>query len=154
MRKTDAGESLSALLPQGARTAILVVEDEPVLARQLCAGLAASDLGAEFVTSAEAARERLASDPAIRVVITDLHLPGESGLDLLSHLRKETADRPVELILITGDRGAEEEARQLGAALLHKPFRLGAAVQVVQDALARLDARRAGQLPTNHAGRG
>lgn len=63
-------------------------------------------------------------DP-IDLVITDIRMPGHSGLELLAGLRD--ADIAVAVILMTayGDAHTREQARALGADLLvHKPFEI------------------------------
>jgi CheY-like chemotaxis protein len=86
----------------------------------------------EAVADALAAREALARDDDCPIIIAHLHMPKESGLDLLRHLRKQNAKH--EIILISSYFSAAERklARDLGAyALLDKPFRLSELLQVV-----------------------
>jgi CheY-like chemotaxis protein len=57
------------------------------------------------------------------LVLTDLHLPGMSGAELVDQLRRDAPDLPV--ILMTGDpdEAIEQLASQAGTtALLRKPF--------------------------------
>jgi CheY-like chemotaxis protein len=71
-----------------------------------------------------------------QIVITDLIMPGMSGLELSSRLRALSPG--VRIILITGDSAAisESEARQLGfAALLYKPFTVGALRSAISEAI-------------------
>jgi FixJ family two-component response regulator len=56
-------------------------------------------------------------------LITDLHMPGLSGLDLLSRLRRE--GRRIPVILVTDDRSESHRARALAEGaigFLFKPF--------------------------------
>jgi DNA-binding response OmpR family regulator len=66
------------------------------------------------------------------LIVTDVCMPGVSGLDVLAILRCAHATTPVILITAFGDRETYAEARELGAsAVFDKPFdvdRLRAAV--------------------------
>jgi DNA-binding response OmpR family regulator len=81
--------------------------------------------GHEFVAAANAdeARERLAEQP-FSAVLCDINLPGRSGLDLLRELRgrAQTREFPVIVLTAEGDDRVLQEAEQLGAVLLTKPF--------------------------------
>jgi DNA-binding response OmpR family regulator len=57
-------------------------------------------------------------------MLLDLHLPDGSGLDLLRELRghAQTREFPVIVLTAEGDDRVLEEAEQLGAVLLTKPF--------------------------------
>ena len=88
---------------------VLVVDDAAV-DRKLVGGLLTkgSGLKVEFAASGEEALERL---PAIApaAIVTDLVMPGMSGLELVARIVAEHADIPV--ILMTG-KGSEEVAVQ------------------------------------------
>jgi DNA-binding response OmpR family regulator len=66
-----------------------------------------------------------APDERIDLLISDVRMPGKSGLDVLAGMR--WADWPMPVILITafGDLQTHAEARRLGAAaVFDKPFEL------------------------------
>jgi CheY-like chemotaxis protein len=63
--------------------------------------------------------EELTRDPGFDVVVTDYEMPGLKGDTTLSLIRARWPSLPV--ILISGYDGLEARARDLGAALLHKP---------------------------------
>ena len=52
----------------------------------------------EAVADGLAAREALARDNDCRIIIADLHMPNESGLDLLRNLRKQNAKHEIVLM--------------------------------------------------------
>lgn len=85
---------------------VLVVDDSPVDRR--IAGECARRAGDEvlFAASAEEALDVLQDDEP-DVVVTDLVMPGMSGLDLISEIRSRNAAIPI--IVITG-KGSEEVA--------------------------------------------
>jgi DNA-binding response OmpR family regulator len=59
------------------------------------------------------------------MVVSDVRMPGYSGLDLLAILRCASWTLPVVLITAFGDEDTHAEARELGAiAVLDKPFDL------------------------------
>ncbi len=93
---------------------ILLIDDEPGSREGLALLLRRSGYAVEAVDSGEAAFTLLAKHP-FEVIITDLFLPGASGIDLLKRV-KELA-LPVNVILITGQASAETavEAMKEGA---------------------------------------
>jgi CheY-like chemotaxis protein len=57
------------------------------------------------------------------VVVTDLRMPGVTGMELLRDLRKRGLSAPVVMISAFGDEGDRREAKALGAnAFLDKPL--------------------------------
>jgi two-component system OmpR family response regulator len=114
---------------------ILVVDDDPESRDLLAEVLQANGYPqVEAVADGLAAREALARDDDCRIIIADLHMPNESGLDLLRNLRKQNAKH--EIVLMSSFISAAERklARDLGAyALLDKPFRLSELLQVVSE---------------------
>jgi DNA-binding NtrC family response regulator len=61
----------------------------------------------------------------VDLIITDVRMPGWSGLQVLSGVRRKDWAIPVMLITAYGDHDTEEEAQRLGvAAFFRKPFDL------------------------------
>lgn len=81
-----------------ARDRVLVVEDEPALRDLLRDELEAAGLVVTAVEHAEAAVEALV-DGAIELVVSDLRLPGASGMELLARTR--TMARPPGFLIVT-----------------------------------------------------
>lgn len=70
------------------------------------------------------------------LVITDVRMPGASGIDVLSILRHANRKIPVILVTALDDEHAELaiEASELGAAaLLHKPFSMDRLLDLAMD---------------------
>ena len=90
---------MSGALPDAPR--LLVVEDEPKVARALCEGLEAEGYA---VTPAHTGEDGffLASSQAFDLLILDLSLPGRDGLEVLQALRRKGLLTPV-LILTARD---------------------------------------------------
>ncbi len=104
---------------------ILVVDDDLDSRNLLCEVLEANGYAPLAVADGVAAREALARDQECRIVIADLQMPQESGLELLRKLRDEKSKHAV--ILMSSFMSAAEikSARALGVqALLDKPFQI------------------------------
>ena len=56
------------------------------------------------------------------LIISDVRMPGPTGLEILAALREANVEVPVILITAFGDRAAHQEAFDLGAAMIDKPF--------------------------------
>ena len=92
----------------------------------------------EAVADGLAAREALARDNDCRIIIADLHMPNESGLDLLRHLRKQNARREIVLMSSFFSHTERKLAQDLGAyALLDKPFRISQLLEIVSQLAER-----------------
>ena len=85
-----------------------------------------------------------AADP-IDVVVSDIRMPGYTGLEVLASMREFEDCPPIILISAFADAAAREQARELGAAaLLPKPFDQDELVEAVERLLpAGVTQRRA-----------
>jgi len=102
---------------------ILIVDDEPAARYGLRRALEAKYRVAE-AESAEAAREALATEAA-DLVLLDVVLPGQSGLEFLRWMRGEGSETPVLMVSALDTAKTAVEALQLGAAdYLVKGFEL------------------------------
>jgi DNA-binding NtrC family response regulator len=110
------------------RPAVLIVEDEPDMLEILEVFLA----GEHRVLTAPDVRlaRSVLRDHACDVVITDIRLPGESGLALVAELRESRPDLPVIVV-----SGCEERHPELVQCWLAKPFRRADLLEAVRDAL-------------------
>ncbi len=104
---------------------ILVVDDDEESRHLLCEVLGANGYAVDAVEDGLAAREALARDGEYRIVIADLRMPKENGLELIRNLRKEKSKHEIILMSSFISAAEREIAQALGAhALLDKPFRL------------------------------
>jgi DNA-binding response OmpR family regulator len=111
---------------------VLIVDDDAESRQLLSEVLEGNGYAVGAVGDGTAAREALRQDGGYRIVIADLHMPKETGLDLLKHLREQNSSH--HLILMSSFISVTERqlARDLGArALLEKPFRLTELLDVV-----------------------
>jgi CheY-like chemotaxis protein len=108
---------------------ILVVDDEPdveaLFKQQFRRDLRAGRFMMAFAQSAEVAL-RIISDAAsvsLILILSDINMPGMSGLDLLPKARAARPDVPVIMITAYGDAETKRKALERGAeALLTKPI--------------------------------
>jgi CheY-like chemotaxis protein len=117
---------------------VLVVDDDEESRDLLCEVLEANGYAVEAVEDGLAAQEALSRDGKYRIVIADLRMPKETGLELIQNLRKQNSKH--EIILMSSFISAAERklARELGAhALLEKPFRLSDLLETVGELVAK-----------------
>jgi CheY-like chemotaxis protein len=114
--------------PQRPRT-VLVAEDDLEL-RTLIVDELRRD-GYEVLTVANGAElfdfmiDAICSDSEPDVIVSDIRMPGFSGLDVLKHLKTAESRAPVVLITAFPTEETLDRARKLGAtARLGKPFDL------------------------------
>jgi len=81
------------------KAAILVVDDELPVCKSISSALATEQYSVDMALSAEEAL-RKEEETKYDVIITDLMMPGLSGMDLLKRLKEKRSD--VRVIMITG----------------------------------------------------
>jgi two-component system response regulator AtoC len=112
---------------------ILVVEDEEKLRRVVELQLKGAGFDVDQAGNVEDAM-RLAD--RADVILTDLRLPGVSGLELLANLRRQDSHTPVIVMTAFGSIETAVEAMKAGAVdFLPKPFSLDHLMTVVNKAL-------------------
>jgi DNA-binding NtrC family response regulator len=112
---------------------ILIVEDEDKLRRVVQLQLASAGFDVEQARTAEEALPLL--DRA-DLILTDLRLPGMSGLEMLSLIQRQNAHAPVIMMTAHGSIETAVEAMKAGAVdFLLKPFSLDHLMTVVNKAL-------------------
>ncbi|MBI4539820.1 MAG: response regulator [Gemmatimonadetes bacterium] len=117
------------------RAHLLIVDDEPTIARVIAQALSRRGHECEVATSLEEARQCLALAP-FDAVITDVRFPGGSGLDLVRHVKDQTPDVQVLVMTAYADVKTAIEALRLSADdYLLKPFDLSDLTHSVQRAL-------------------
>ena len=115
------------------KATILVVEDEEKLRRVIELQLKTAGYEVEQAGTAEEAHKL--ADHA-DVILTDLRLPGQSGLELLTELRSQDSRTPVIVMTAFGSIETAVEAMKAGAVdFLPKPFSLDHLMTVIEKAL-------------------
>ena len=122
---------------------IWVVDDDPALRWVMDKALADAGHAVRLFASAEEAKQALGT-AAPAVLVSDVRLPGESGFDLLKHLRKEHPRLPVIVVTAHADLESAVAAYQGGAfEYLPKPFDVDELAALVQRALQAQPAAQA-----------
>lgn len=117
-------------------SAILIVDDDPYCAEELAEALDHAGLSVSWCSdSTEALRRGV--DPALRLVITDLRMPGIGGERLIAQLH---ASRPeLRFVIITGHAGHADDRLTGGREILArfgKPVHSPAVVTLAREALS------------------
>jgi CheY-like chemotaxis protein len=108
---------------------VLVVDDEPdveiLFRQQFRRELRAGRFTMEFAPSAPAALKHItdAETVSLILILSDINMPGMSGLELLPKARAARPDVPIIMITAYGDADTKRKALEGGAeALLTKPI--------------------------------
>ena len=111
---------------------ILVVDDEPdveiLFRQQFRRDLRAGRFTMEFAQSAEAALQRIddADGISIILILSDINMPGMTGLELLPRAKAARPNVPVIMVTAYGDAETKRKALEGGAeALFTKPIDFG-----------------------------
>jgi|SRR4051812_20046807 CheY-like chemotaxis protein len=112
---------------------ILVVDDESdveaLFRQQFRHDLRAGRFTMEFAQSAPMALQRIAeaANTSLILILSDINMPGMSGLELLPKAKAMRPDVPIIMITAYGDADTKRKALENGAeALLTKPIDFGA----------------------------
>ena len=108
---------------------VLVVDDEPdveaLFRQQFRRDLRAQRFMMDFASSAADALARITSTigQSLILILSDINMPGMSGLEMLPKVRAERPDVPVIMITAYGDAETRRKAIENGAiGLLTKPI--------------------------------
>ncbi len=124
-------------LPRGNGERVLVVDDEESIRIAMREVLESAGYQVvAFPSVAEALADWPLQRDTVRVVITDLMMPGAQGWDLIYELRVDRADIPVIVCSGLGQSVTSEEAERAGVrCVLAKPFTAMTLLREVQAAL-------------------
>jgi CheY-like chemotaxis protein len=108
---------------------ILVVDGEPdiehLFRQQFRRDLRSGRFTMEFAESAQEALDRIAvvTDQTLILILSDINMPGMSGLELLPKAKAARPDVPIIMITAYGDAETKRKALERGAeSLLTKPI--------------------------------
>jgi len=124
----------------GKRT-VLVVDDDAAMGEMVTSLLEDRNIEAIYVNSADAALE-VAEQRRLDAVLSDIKMPGASGIELLGELRARLADTPVVLMTAFGSIDSAVEAMQAGAFhYVTKPFKRDEVLAVLERAFEHQSLR-------------
>lgn len=111
---------------------ILIVEDDPQVARLISLVLQRSGYTGEVVSDAEKALARIAQGRP-QLIFADLSLTGTGGDVLCSRIKGDTKTKDIPFVILSGDRDIAEKANVCGAdAFLGKPFEFDELIRIVK----------------------
>jgi len=120
---------------------ILLVDDSSLQRKMACKIIAMSGVETSAVLEAENGREALEvlDREWVDVVLTDLHMPVMSGIELIVRMGRDSKLDDIPIIVISSDRSEsrmEELKKKRGVwAFIHKPFTPEAVHEVLADVL-------------------
>ena len=125
-------------------TYILVVDDEPdvehLFRQQFRRDIRSGRFVMEFAASAPEALERAKRivDPLLILILSDINMPGMSGLEMLPKVKAARPNVPVVMITAYVDEATRKRAAELGATdLLTKPIDFGLLREKIDERLQR-----------------
>ena len=119
-----------------ASNAVWIIDDDRSIRWVLEKALGREGIASASFGSADEALAKLAAGEAPRVLISDIRMPGASGLDLLRQVKQDHPDLPVIIMTAYSDLDSAVAAFQGGAfEYLPKPFDVDQAVALVRRAL-------------------
>ena len=117
------------------RTPLLVVDDEPPIRQLLRTSLGAEGFEVIEADSAEKALTAIETRKP-EIVILDLGLPDQDGLDVIRSIRTSGSKLPIVVLSSRGDERGKVEALELGADdYVTKPFGIAELVARIRTAL-------------------
>lgn len=111
---------------------ILVVEDDPQVARLISLVLQRSGHRSEVVSDGESALQRVQGNRPL-MIFADLTIKGMGGEELCSALKSHPDTRSIPYVIVSGDRDLAEKARVCGADdYMGKPFEFEDLIRLVE----------------------
>ena len=111
------------------KVSVLVVDDEPdvaeLLKRKFRREMREGSFAMHFAESGEEAIKMLAGgmEPQVMLILSDINMPGMSGIELLSEVKTRWPGLPVAMITAYGDPESERKAYEAGASdFVSKPI--------------------------------
>lgn len=120
---------------------ILIVEDDPQVARLIALVLQRNGYQSQVVSDGQSAlQEAKAKRPSM--IVADLTIKGMGGDALCSALKRQSETKEIPYIIVSGDRDLAEKARQCGADdYMGKPFEFDDLIKLVKKH-ARTESRK------------
>jgi two-component system chemotaxis response regulator CheY len=96
---------------------VFLVDDSPTMLASMSGVLSKAGVAVEKAASAEEALGKLKAGPKLRLLITDFHMPGMNGIELIREIRKLAAYRFLPILVLTteSEQTKRSAAREAGA---------------------------------------
>ena len=111
---------------------ILVVDDDQGILSVVSTALERA--GYHVIAASDAAQALALLNGSVDLVLTDIVMPGVSGIEFANEVRKRLPDLPI--ILMSAWNSAAENAQPSPWPLVQKPFRIAALLDAVRDAIS------------------
>jgi PAS domain S-box-containing protein len=137
-----AAEAPPASVATMRRATILLVDDDETV-RSVIARILEQHHQLTACGSAEAALEALGGLPHVDLILSDVQMPGLSGLQFYEELRRRSPDLAERVVFLTGGAvgsRAEEFLATVPNTRLEKPFRVSELLEQIARALARFES--------------
>lgn len=119
------------------RTHILIVDDEEPIRRLLKRLLEMNNYSCTLAASAAEARSCI-KDNNFELILSDVKMPGESGIDFIGHVTAEYPDTAVMMVTAVDDPSVAETALELGCyGYILKPFKANEVIINIRNSLRR-----------------
>jgi len=116
-------------------TRVLLAEDDDAMRELIAEALRAKGYHVFEATNGPELRDWLhrsqnepGFEPPPDLIVSDVKMPGATGLEVLSWLRQRDWSTPVILITAFGDAESHHEAERLGATMFNKPLSIDSLV--------------------------
>jgi putative two-component system response regulator len=121
---------------------ILIVEDDPQVARLIALVLTRNGYQSDVVAEGQTALER-AKEKKPAMIFADLTIKGMGGEALCTALKRQPETKDIPFVVVSGDRDVAEKARMCGADdYMGKPFEFEDLIRLVNKH-ARTESRKA-----------
>lgn len=122
---------------------VFVIDDDEAVRRSLCWLIESADHPAMEFASATDFLADLPDTNGTGCIVTDVRMPGMTGIELLQELADRGSNLPVVVITAHGDVQMAVETMRLGALdFVEKPFEEKALLEVVERALLESERRQ------------
>ncbi len=121
----------------GDAVQIVVVDDDREFVERVVQFLKKNGHSVRGFVTAQDASDFLHVNRQVEMIVTDVMLPGISGLDMLGGLR--AARRSIRMVIMSGFPDCIDDAKlaELDARFIEKPFRLASLLSLVETQLQR-----------------
>lgn len=114
---------------------ILIVDDESVIAEELCEFLSSFDYSCQKALSVEEALNIIEKDITLTLILTDMRMPGRDGAELIQILQN-IPGRDFEYLMISGHLEADEDLKHINSdnvTLMRKPIDIEALLLFLEE---------------------